>query len=204
VAAAQAAIVREQGRNVVWLIGNALHYVLFAAKVLLANAQPIVRKKFFSKFLMPANKNALLRYKVLGVYSPSAVAFWSLRGLQWKSRNESASPRWQPCQRKQARTIQGGHQRHLRLNFHNAPNYTRQVEGLLLLEVTKEATQFQIRSTLDDLHVLHRGAVCSKETAWAFGLSDELNGESFFAHQSKPPASAVPPWRLYFERGTHL
>ena len=72
-----------RGEAVGWLIRNAFVRIV-ATKVLPSNAAYLRRKNSFQKFLMPANKNALLRYKVLDDCLKRRGRYWSLEDLMEK------------------------------------------------------------------------------------------------------------------------
>ena len=76
-------VILGRGEAVVWLIRNAFVRIV-ATKVLPINAAYLRRKNSFQKHLMPANKNALLRYKVLDDCLKRRGRYWSLEDLMEK------------------------------------------------------------------------------------------------------------------------
>ena len=156
-----------RGEAVVWLIRNAFVRIV-ATKVLTSNAAYLRRKNSFQKFLMPANKNALLRYKVLDDCLKRRGRYWSLEDLVEKvgaALREDGGPA-----SVSKRTIQEDI-KNLRLNY-NAPIDTEPNRGYYYSDSSFSISNTPL--TLDDLPVLHQSLSVLRQLQ-ALGLSDELD-----------------------------
>jgi predicted DNA-binding transcriptional regulator YafY len=131
--------------------------------------QPIcITKKLSQKLLMPANKNALLRYKVLDDCLKRRGRYWSLEDLMEKvsaALREDGGPA-----SVSKRTIQEDI-KNLRLNY-NAPIDTEPGRGYYYSDSSFSISNTPL--TLDDLPVLHQSLSILRQLQ-ALGLSDELD-----------------------------
>lgn len=131
--------------------------------------QPIcIAKILFKKNLMPANKNALLRYKVLDDCLKRRGRYWSVEDLMEKvgaALREDGGPA-----SVSKRTIQEDI-KNLRLNY-NAPIDTEPNRGYYYSDSSFSISNTPL--TLDDLPVLHQSLSVLRQLQ-AFGLSDELD-----------------------------
>lgn len=167
---------------------------IVATKVLPRNAAYLHPLISFQKFLMPANKNALLRYKVLDDCLKRRGRYWPIEDLMEKvgdALREDGGPA-----SVSKRTIQEDI-KNLRLNY-QAPIETEPGRGYYYSDQSFSISNTPL--TLDDLPVLHQSLAVLRQLQ-AFGLSDELDEVVQRIEQRlSQPGTAPMPDVVHFEQ----